>query len=204
MNKSTGRPNIRHSRWQTGFLSLLPRIERILMFEFRRLNPHDREEAVQNSIALSLVAYSRLHAQGRPRVANAWSLARYAALQHRGGRIAGGHLNDKDAMSSYAAMRHGIRLQRYDGYESQSGTWINDLVEDALARVHDIVAARVDMREWLATLGPRTRKVAADLAKGYSTAETAAKHCVSAGRISQMRRELESSWRSFQCEPALI
>src|SRR3954469_9808637 len=135
---------MRRRSCQSGFLNLLPRIERLLKFEFRRLRPRERDEATQNAIALCFFTYARLHAQDRHLVANPWSLARFAARQHRGGRVAGGHLNSKDAMSPYAAQRRGIKLLRLCGQDPQNCSWIDDVVDNRRARVDDIVAARVD------------------------------------------------------------
>src|SRR3954470_12165747 len=101
---SVGRVNGRR-QWQKEFLDMLLQIQRLLRFEFRLLRSHEREEAVQNATVICMDSYARLHAQGRTDAANVWSLARYAALQHRSGRIAGSQLNSKDAMSRYAAMR---------------------------------------------------------------------------------------------------
>jgi DNA-binding NarL/FixJ family response regulator len=58
----------------------------------------------------------------------------------------------------------------------------------------------LDFRAWFATLTKRMKEIARDLAFGFSTSEVAAKHGVTAGRISQMRRMLEESWLIFQGE----
>jgi hypothetical protein len=47
------------------------------------------------------------------------------------------------------------------------------------------------------------KQIARDLAFGFSTSEVAKKYGVTAGRISQLRRILESSWTDFQGENAL-
>ena len=44
-------------------------------------------------------------------------------------------------------------------------------------------------------LGRRKRRVVEDLAAGGETKELAAQHNVSAGRISQIRREVEQTWK---------
>jgi hypothetical protein len=49
------------SDWQSAFKILLPEIERSLRSEFRFLHPEAREEAIQEGIVLSLLAYVRLH-----------------------------------------------------------------------------------------------------------------------------------------------
>ena len=74
------------------------------------------------------------------------------------------------------------------------------LVEDKRAPVPDQVAAKMDVGAWFATLTKRMKEIAKDLAFGFSTSEVAAKHGVTAGRISQLRRLLEESWLMFQGE----
>ena len=64
----------------------------------------------------------------------------------------------------------------------------------------DQVAVRMDVRAWLATLSRRTRRIAKDLVYGCSTSEVAKQHGVTAGRVSQLRRELYEGWQVFQGE----
>jgi hypothetical protein len=200
MSTNNGCGKVRRNCWQFDFLKLLPPIEQLLKCVFGHLDPEKRDEAIQNATVICMLSYARLHARGRDHVASASSLVWYAALQVKSGRTAGGHLNVWDPMSRYAQVRHGIRLHTCD---PTTKTWIEELVEDKRARVHDIVAARLDIRAWLATLRRHTRMIAVDLAKGCSTAETAINHRVSPSRISQIRRELERSWSQFQGEDAL-
>jgi len=55
----------------------------------------------------------------------------------------------------------------------------------------------MDIRAWLETLTPRNRAIAALLAVGESTGETAKRFGLSSGRISQLRGELCESWEKF-------
>jgi hypothetical protein len=48
------------------------------------------------------------------------------------------------------------------------------------------------------------RRIAKDLAFGFTTSEVAKRHAVTAGRISQMRRALANSWADYQAEQARI
>lgn len=57
-----------------------------------------------------------------------------------------------------------------------------------------------DFEDWLSSLSRRQRKFANLLATGESTTAAARRFDVSLGRISQIRRELEYSWRAFQGE----
>jgi DNA-binding NarL/FixJ family response regulator len=105
-------------------------------------------------------------------------------------------MNGKDPLSRYAQIGNGIQVER------QPSNWIDAMVEDKRAAVADQVAAKMDVGAWFATLTKRTRQIARDLAFGCSTSEVAKKYGVTAGRISQLRRVLEESWRAFQHDAA--
>ena len=79
--------------WHAGYLRLLPALRSQLRFAFGRLPPEAREEAIQEGLASTLVAYRRLFEQGRAAVARPSPLANYAIRQFRAGRITGGRLN---------------------------------------------------------------------------------------------------------------
>jgi hypothetical protein len=104
-------------------------------------------------------------------------------------------MNGKEPLSRYGQISNDIEVDR------QRGNWIDAMVEDKRAPVADLVAAKVDVGAWFATLTKRMKEIAKDLAFGYSTSEVARKYGVTAGRISQLRRTLEESWAEFQTEP---
>jgi hypothetical protein len=180
--------------WQHTFVEMLPEIEQKLRLAFCRLDPEAQEDAMEEGVVHSLLAYVRLVEQGRGEVATASSLAWYSSRHVKRGRPAGGRMNGKDPLSRYAQVSHGIEVER------QAGNWIDTLVQDKRAPVADQVAAKLDVGAWFATLTKRMKEIARDLAIGCSTSEVAEKHGVSAGRISQLRRVLEESWTAFQQE----
>jgi hypothetical protein len=182
--------------WQSTFVAMLPEIEQKLRLAFCRLEPEAREDAMGEAVVHSLLAYIRLHEQGRAEVATPSSLAWYSSRQVKRGRPATGRMNGKEPLSRYAQIGNGIQIDR------QSSNWIDMLVEDKRASVADQVAAKLDVGAWFATLTKRMKEIARDLAFGCSTSEVAKKHGVTAGRISQMRRVLENSWAAFQQEAA--
>ena len=186
--------------WQECFERMLPEIEDRLTRAFRRLGAEARQEAVQEAVVDCLIACARLARQGRVGVASAASLAYLAARRVRQGRTAASRLNARDLMSRYAQLLQGFRVERLDRYCRDSGEWIEALVADGRAAIADQVAVRLDVRQWLAGLRPRTCRIARDLAMGWTTGELAREYQVSPARISQMRRELYESWREFQGE----
>jgi len=179
--------------WQSTFVAMLPEIQQKLRLAFCRLDHEAREDAIEEGIVHSLLAYLRLHEQGRAEVATASSLAWYSSRHVKRGRPAGGSMNGKEPLSRYAQIGNRIQIE-------PPGKWIDILVEDKRAPVPDQVAAKMDVGAWFATLTKRMKEIAKDLAFGCSTSEVAEKYGVTAGRISQLRRTLEESWLMFQGE----
>ena len=132
--------------------------------------------------------------------ASAMSLAWFAAKQVKQGRPAVGRLSSREPLSRYAQLGQGFHVERLHPTARADDQWIDRIVEDERASVADQVAVRMDVRAWLATLSRRLRRIARDLAYGCSTSEVAKKHGVTAGRVSQLRRELYDAWRVFQGE----
>jgi hypothetical protein len=193
----------RLSSWQEQFVAMLPEIQRLLKIAFRNIPPKGRTDACEEGLFHCLWSYFQLHEQGRAEAATASSLVWYAMLQVRRGRVAGCPVNGREVMSRYAQIGHGFKVVPLENHAPDDDTWVNDVVESRNISVLDQVAIRMDFRSWLESLGRRTRRIAMDLARGFSTSEVASKYCVSAGRISQIRRELENAWRQFQSEPPL-
>jgi hypothetical protein len=187
--------------WHAGFLAMLPEIRDQLRFAFRGFSPEARHDAVEESVALVVAAYARLHQQGRADIAYPTVLAMYAARHYRAGRRVGGHLNRNDVMSPYAQRHHGIVLERLDRRDP-AGDWKEVLVEARGVTPAETAAARIDFADWLGRLCRRDRGVATTLATGETGRETAKLFGLTAGRISQLRSELKRNWQAFQGEPA--
>ena len=177
---------------------MLPVIERQLRYDFRGLHPEAREDAVQEGIANCLVRFARLHRQGRPEVASATSLAKFATRQVRCGRQVGIRLNCRDPLSVYAQRQKSLRVERLDESGDASGDWLNGGFADRKASVPDVVALRLDVPEWLSGFGARMQRIARDLAMGWKTVELAQKYGITSARVSQIRAELYLSWQRFQ------
>ncbi len=184
--------------WQSAFVAMLPEIEQKLRLAFCRLDPDAREDAIEEGIVHSLLAYLRLDGQHRAEVTTPSSLAWYSSRLVKRGRPAADRMNGKEPLSRYGQISNAIEVER------QPSNWIDAMVEDKRASVSDQVAARMDVGAWFATLTKRMRAIAKDLAYGCSTSEVARKHQVTAGRISQLRRALEASWMAFQQEAAPV
>ena len=187
--------------WHAGFLALLPEIYRQLRFAFRRMEPERRDEATQEALANALVAYVRLHELGKTDVAYATPLASYAVKQVCSGRQVGCRLNMDDVLSPYAQRRQGFTVSRLQRPDEREGTWKEILVEDPTCTPAELAASRIDFDAWLKKLPRKKRRIASTLAASETTKETANKHKVTPGRVSQLRRELAASWDEFHGEP---
>jgi hypothetical protein len=181
----------------------VPAIRTHARISFRHLDPEAREEAVQESICNACVAYKRLVDLKKTDLAYPNVLARFAISQVKGGRKVGGHMNCLDVASQYCQMRKGVTVERLDRYDAEEDAWREILIEDRHATPADVARVRLDFAAWLRTLSRRTRKITEVLATGENTTAVAKRFHVSAGRISQMRRQLMDAWQVFQGEPAM-
>jgi ATP/maltotriose-dependent transcriptional regulator MalT len=183
--------------WQAAFLAILPAIQRHVQIAFRHLPAEAREEAIQESLANTCVAFARLFQQGRSQRAFPIALARFAVAQVRDGRTVGSSQNVREVLSRYAQRKKSFSVQRLDQYDREEQQWIEAVVEDTRTPVFDQVWFRIDFPAWLARLSPRNRRIAKLLAAGYSTGEVATKFDISPSRVSQLRRQLHDSWLEF-------
>ena len=186
-----------HPAWQRAFLAMLPPMVQHFRLAFRHLRPEARAEAVQEATANACVAYQRLVKQGRTDRAFPSALARFAVKQVNDCRRVGTSQYIRDALSELAQRKRRVVLERLDHFDKDLEEWQEAIVEDYRTPVFDQVWFRVDFPAWLACLRPRDRKIAKSLAVGNSTGEAARKFGVSAGRVSQLRREFHASWKKF-------
>ena len=187
--------------WHRGFMQMLPVIHAYARGAFAHLNPEARQDMIQEVVANALVAYVRLYQQGRVALAYPTVLAKYGVAQVRDGRRVGAKLNIKDPLSRYCQQRKGVVVERLDVFDEEENAWAEAVVQDTrTATVPDIVSFRVDFADWLASLSRRDRRIAECLAIGNRTSDVAERFDVSPGRISQLRRELNTNWREFTGE----
>jgi hypothetical protein len=185
------------------FLTLLPQIQEQARFAFRDEKIEQRQELIAEVVANCWVAFVRLVERGLMDVVYATPLAQYAVRQVRDGRRVGAKLNVHDVSSRYAQRTNHFRVERLDHVDNEDQEWREVLIEDRRAGPSETAAARVDISAWFDTLPAHKRRVAETLARSETTKATARRFGVSSGRISQMRRELESTWHEFQGEMVL-
>ena len=194
------RPRPARPEWHVVFLAMLPRIELHARIAFRDFAGDALDEAVQETIVNALAAFVRLVERGRADLAYASVLAGFAVAQIRDGRKVGTRMNVREVLSRYAQQRKQFSVWRLDRYDTEQEQWIEAVVEDHRTPVADQVWFRIDFPEWLSRLASRQRRIARALAVGNSTSDVANQFGISPGRVSQIRRELYQSWRSFHGE----
>jgi hypothetical protein len=197
MIRSASRQKSHVPGWHQGFSRMMPAICLHARVCFRNLDPESREEAVQNCLSNAMIAYLRLYELGRVELAYPSALARYAVAQTKDGRVTGSHLNIRDVSSPYCQAKKKVVMERLDQYDSEERAWKEILIADQTCTPADLAASRIDFPAWLDTLSRRDRKVALKLAAGEQPGRVAKLCCVSAGRISQLRRELHAAWQRF-------
>jgi hypothetical protein len=155
-------------------------------------------------LAGAFVLYSRLNARGKLHLARATVLARYGVGHYREGRRVGSQLNGNDVMSGRCLRRNGVVVRSLHQRNERTGTWREIAVEDRHSTPGEIAGLRIDFANWLETLSTRDRRIAETLALGETTASAARMFRISAGRVSQLRRDLWESWRTFVGELAEV
>lgn len=182
--------------WHAVFLAMLPKIIRYAKLAFRNLGPEARQEAVQNVVTNSCAAVEALARRGKLDLAYPTVLARFGIKQTRDHRVTGNTMNVLDVLSPYCKAKKGLVVESLDG-RNADGEWAQAIVEDKTAGPAEIARTRIDFGDWLASLKKRDRKIAESLAAGNRTSDVAKRYKVSAGRISQLRKELAVNWHRF-------
>jgi hypothetical protein len=176
---------------------MLPAIIQHAKVAFRHVRGQDRQDKIQETVANALVAFRRPVQLKKVDLAYPSVLARYAVAQIKDGRLVGGHMNVKDVSSPYCQRVKGVVLERLDKYDPDEECWQEVLVPDKTCTPAELAASRIDVQAWFKTLDRRNRRIAEFLAAGQTTKAAARRFKVSAGRISQLRRELAANWKRF-------
>jgi hypothetical protein len=197
------------------FLQILPRIETHAQIFFRCLKcPGKRDDAIAEVIAIAWKWFVRIMEQGKDIDEFVSTLADYAVRHVRAGRKLCGQEKAKDVLSPRAQRMKGFTVEGLPSsilrshntlYGEPHGQDQIDAFEERLkdnthSPVPDQAAFRIDYPVWLSQLGQRNSEIAEDMAQDYGTFELAEKHKISAGRISQMRREFHLDWQRFHGE----
>jgi hypothetical protein len=196
-----------HSR----FLTLLPKIETHGRIYFRQLRPHRKEETLQEMRALAWFWFRRLAQRGKDAGQYLSAFNDFLVRAISSGRRIMGYEKAKDAMCVRTQKRHGFKVERLpkeirapheSRYSMVHGQREHDafaerLSDNTITPIPDQAAFRIDWPAWLQTQTERNRRIIGDLMAGDRTIEVSQKYGLSAGRISQLRRQLHDDWQAF-------
>jgi len=189
----------RLTKLHTGFLAILPAINKHAVFAFRFMfNVHDREDAIQETIAVAWAWYRRLAQRRKDAGQFPTRLAFFASRHVKCGRHLCGQENTKDVLSPTARLRRGFRVEALPSITTMHGSpWQEALVDNTHSEVIDQVIFRVDFFDWLRSWPHRHQRIIAAMALGERTQKLARRFALSPARISQLRREYHADWSRF-------
>ncbi len=108
------------SHLHTGFLAILPTIQRHARFAFRYLHSyHDREDAVAEAVAVAWASFVRLTRRGKDSADFPSALASFASRHVRSGRRLCGTESTRDALSPTARMRRSFGVEQLPDNRTQ-------------------------------------------------------------------------------------
>jgi hypothetical protein len=197
------------------FLQILPRIELHGHIVFRGLKCLDRkQDLIAEMVALAWVWFLRLMEKGKDPTQFPSVLAAYAARAVKAGRRVCGQEKCKDVMSPRAQQRYRFRVEGLPSstqtcheqcHSCPHGQALQDAVEarlrhNTMTPPDEQAMFRIDFACWLASLTPRERHLIAAMARNERTTDLGRMFELSAGRISQLRREFHHGWLRFTGE----
>jgi hypothetical protein len=185
---------------------VLPRIVSHGRVCFRGVRcPGQREDAIQEMAALAWNWHVRLARQGKDATRFPTALATFAARAVRRGRRLARMDAAGDVLSSRAQQRRGFAVERLPDCSTLSDNPLSDALRDNTRTPPDEQACfRLDFRRWLVGLPDCHRRVAQDLMLGERTIDVAARHGLSPGRVSQLRRVFRRGWARFCGDEQLV
>jgi hypothetical protein len=191
---------------QEKFTATLSAVEDAARYAFRRRRRQDREEALAEARAAAWSAWHGLIRKGKdPLAVGVTGIANNAIRYVRNGRRVGNTSCGPGAMDVFrkAQKARDFKVVSLDSNDQIIRGWLVGTWKEWLARDHrvgpaDTAAFRVDFAVWLTGLPGRKRQIAELLTEGHEPGLVACIVGVSPARVSQLRHELEASWRAFQ------
>jgi hypothetical protein len=195
------------ARLQAAFLaSVLPKVVSHGRVYFRHLRSAElKEEYVAEMVALTWRWHLRLAERGKDAARFPSALAGYAARAVRSGRKLAGMDRAKDVLSPQARQRHGFAVAKLPDYSALDGSPLDEALHDnTQSPVVEQVCFRLDFPPWRASRAERDRRILDELMLGERTLDVAARHGITAARVSQLRRELHDDWELFCAGPPQV
>jgi DNA-directed RNA polymerase specialized sigma24 family protein len=187
------------------FMAILAKVLEGLEHSFRMVrNHHDKEDLMQEALGMVWKWTLRMLKRDKDPREFPSAVAGYAAKNVKSGRrVAGGSTGKNDPLCRIAQGRHGFRLEvlptirELTPGQREQDSFEEQLQDNTRSPVPDQVAFRIDFPQWLTTHTARSRDVMDAMMEGNCTTELAEAFGLTPGRISQMRRAFEHSWRIF-------
>jgi hypothetical protein len=165
-------------------------IEDCARTRFQQIRDHGvREDAIANVIAIGWKQWLSAIRHGKNPEEFIGSITDKAIRQVRSGRRLDRQESANDVLSPRAQSGKGFSVN------SLPDDFSGDAPCDRTTPPPDQAAFRELYGMLLVEMSPRKRRIVLDLAAGGDTQELASQHNVSPGRISQIRREAERSWK---------
>lgn len=181
------------------FVMALPKINRIARYVLRRIPGHRKDEAIADAASLAWLYFVRVQQRGKNPLRFLTVLARFAAVHVGAGRSVHSCRSRRDLLAQSEAGGSSSPSSRAAAtIPKRQPAWKLFAVEDHTATPADTAAFRIDFEEWTKRLPTRDRKIVMELASGAKTSEVAKQFEISAGRVSQLRAELQKSWERYQ------
>jgi hypothetical protein len=184
------------------FLTLLPRIELHGRVYFRHLRcEQTRQDAIAEIVALAWKWFLRLGRRGKAPNDFPSAIATFAARAVNNGRRLCGMDRPNDVLSPRARHDRRFTASPLPLSSSLDGSLFEEALHDnTQTPVPEQVAFRLDFPSWLLTHTERDRRLVTDLMRRERTQEIGRRYGLSAGRVSQLRREFHADWRRFTGE----
>jgi hypothetical protein len=200
------------ARVQQEYAEAIPRIEAHAKVHFRGIrDPGRRGDAIQDTIGIGWKHWLSAIKNGKDPKDFVSSIAEMAVRHVRVGRLVWRQEPAKDVMSPRAQHSKGFAVEQLNVstarpheqfYSDPHGQEQMDTLEERLADntrtpPPEQAAFREQYGMLLEQMGPRNGPIVDDMAAGENTFALADKYKLSPGRVSQLRREAEKTWRKI-------
>ena len=194
------------------FLKVLPAIEAHGRIYFRHLKAGDaKEEAIQEMRALGWRWFIALETHGKDISAIKGGFVALLAKAVNSGRSLTGKAKNKDVMDRHNQKRHGYNVENLPASMAQPienlyGTvagqrimdsWEERLQDNSLTPVPEQAAFRIDFARWVKQFKGRDRRILRRMLEEAKGCELSREFGISAGRVTQLRREYKLRWERF-------
>jgi hypothetical protein len=167
--------------------------------------PHERAELRAELFALGWCWFLHLVRRGKRPEHFPTALATFAGRAVKSGRRLCGQQRSKDVLSPLAQRRHGFAVGPLPAVSTLDGSILEEALRDNTRATPDEQAAfRLDFPAWVERRSVRDRRLIRDMMRGERTGELADKFGLTAGRISQLRREFHDDWSAYYGEGPVL